>query len=221
MRKLLGIIFLSLLLCNNSFAKNEGSGPIKFPADFEKRFKKYLNHVKNEKDYIFVFAFHPDGANDWQAVKSSYKIAEKRAIKACNKKAKKKGCKIFSRDAQIVWNWDSIPEVYYALIESADIFDYIDWRDISVEIGTGNIALSKKTKKKFDKYTAIYNAKTQGSTGFFAVSSDGKVSGDMFCNSTDLSICKQTKALAVTECMYDNKGEKCYLYAINDEIVWK
>ncbi len=226
MKKLLGILVLGLLWCNNSIAGNEGSGPIKFPPKFEERFKKYLNHITNEKDYKFVFAFHPDGANDWQAITSendakSYRIAEKKAIKACNKKAKKKGCKIFSKGAQIVWKWDSIPEVYYVLIDSADIFDYIDWKDVSVEIGTGAISLSKETKKKFEEYLTDYNSKVQGDSGYFAVSSDGKVSGDMFANTNETHVIEKVKALAVTECMYDNKGEKCYMYAINDEIVWK
>ena len=87
---------LALLLSLNAYAANEGSGPIKFPEKFEKRFKAYLNYVKNEKMYSFVFAFHPNGANDFQAIKGknknkNLKVAEKQAIKACNKKAKKKG----------------------------------------------------------------------------------------------------------------------------------
>ena len=43
----------------------------------------------------------------------------------------------------------------------------------------------------------------------------------MFAGTNQTDVIKKVKALAVTECMYDNKGEKCYLYAINDEIVWK
>ena len=133
----------------------------------------------------------------------------------------KKGCKIFSRGAQIVWKWDSIPEVYYELIDSADVFDYIDWKDVSVEIGTGTISLSEETKKKFEEYLIIYSHKEKEDRGFFAVSSNGKVSGDMFSTSNETHVIEKVKALAVTECMYDNNNEKCYLYAINDEIVWK
>ena len=29
------------------------------------------------------------------------------------------------------------------------------------------------------------------------------------------------KAMAIAECMSNNKKNKCYLYAINDEVVWK
>ena len=60
---------LGLLLSGNAYASNEGSGPIEFPPKFEKRFKSYLGHVANEKSYSFVFAFHPNGANDFQAIK--------------------------------------------------------------------------------------------------------------------------------------------------------
>ena len=100
MKKLLGIVVLSLLLSSNAYAGNEGSGTIEFPPKFEKRFKDYLGHVANKKQYKFAFAFHPDGTNDWQAIKggsSSLKVAEKKAIKACNKKAKKKRMQDFCK----------------------------------------------------------------------------------------------------------------------------
>ena len=120
------------------------------PPKFEKRFTEYLKHVANKKQYKFAFAFHPDGANDWQAItggSGSLKVAEKKAIKACNKKAKKKGCKIFARGEKIVWNSDTIPSVYYTLIEVSGSFDYIDWKDVSIEIGEGPITLSKDAAK--------------------------------------------------------------------------
>ena len=227
MKKLLGIVVLSLLLSLNAYAANEGSGPIEFPEKFEKRFKAYLNYVKNEKMYSFVFAFHPNGANDFQAIKGknknkNLKVAEKQAIKACNKKAKKKGCMVFARNAQIVWNWDEIPEVYYTLIAYVDIFDYIDWRDISPEVGKGSISLNKKTTKNFKEHLTIYknNKDEKNFYSVFAISSDGKISGDM--DGWGQKVSKtQIEALAVAECMTNNKKEKCFIYAINDEVVWK
>ena len=36
-----------------------------------------------------------------------------------------------------------------------------------------------------------------------------------------LSQIEEVKAMAVAECMTNNNKEKCYLYAINDEIVWE
>ena len=227
MKKLLGIVVLSLLLSLNAYAANEGSGPIEFPEKFEKRFKAYLNYVKNEKMYSFVFAFHPNGANDFQAIKGknknkNLKVAEKQAIKACNKKAKKKGCMVFARNAQIVWNWDEIPEVYYTLIANVDIFDYIDWRDVSPEVGKGQISLNKKTTKNFKEHLTIYknNKDEKNFYSVFALSSDGKVSGDM--DGWGKKVSKtQIEALAVAECMTNNKKEKCFIYAINDEVVWK
>ena len=227
MKKLLGIVVISLLLSLNAYAANEGSGPIEFPEKFEKRFKAYLNYVKNEKMYSFVFAFHPNGANDFQAIKGknknkNLKVAEKQAIKACNKKAKKKGCMVFARNAQIVWNWDEIPEVYYTLIRNVDIFDYIDWRDISPEVGKGPISLNKKTTKNFKEHLTIYknNKDEKNFYSVFALSSDGKISGDM--DGWGQKVSKtQIEALAVAECMTNNKKEKCFIYAINDEVVWK
>ena len=217
---------LGLLLSGNAYAANEGSGPIEFPAKFEKRFKDYLGHVANKKQYKFAFAFHPDGANDWQAIKggsSSLKVAEKKAIKACNKKAKKKGCKIFARGEKIVWNWDSIPGVYYTLIETSGSFDYIDWKDISIEIGEGPISLSKDVTKKFAKYLEIFenNKNEESFSIYFAISPDGKNSGDMESSSSSSKNIKMVKAMAIAECMSNNKKNKCYLYAINDKVVWK
>ena len=226
MKKLLSIIVLGLLFSGNAYAANEGSGPIEFPPKFEKRFKDYLGHVANKKQYKFAFAFHPDGANDWQAVKggsSSLKVAEKKAIKACNKKAKKKGCKVFARGEKIVWNWDSIPGVYFTLIETSGSFDYIDWKDISIEIGEGPISLSKDVTKKFAEYLEIFeNNKNEDSFSiYFAISLDGKNSGDMESSSSSSKNIKMVKAMAIAECMSNNKKNKCYLYAINDEVVWK
>ena len=226
MKKLLSIIVLGLLFSGNAYAANEGSGPIEFPPKFEKRFKDYLGHVANKKQYKFAFAFHPDGANDWQAIKggsSSLKVAEKKAIKACNKKAKKKGCKIFARGEKIVWNWDSIPSVYFTLIETSGSFDYIDWKDISIEIGEGPISLSKDVTKKFAEYLEILeNNKNEDSFSiYFAISPDGKNSGDMESSSSSSKNIKMVKAMAIAECMSNNKKNKCYLYAINDEVVWK
>ena len=227
MKKLLSILVLSLLLSGNAYAANEGSGPIKFPPKFEQRFKAYLNYIKNEKNYSFAFAFHPNGANDFQAIngknkKKILKVAEKKAIKACNKKAKEKGCMIFARNAQIVWNWDSIPTVYYTLIETAGAFDYINWKDVSPEVGKGPISLSKETTKNYKEYLTIYknNKNEKNFYTIFALSPDGKVSGDMDGWGQKVSI-NQIEALAVAECMTNNKKEKCYIYAINNEIVWK
>ena len=218
---------LGLLLSGNAYAANEGSGLIKFPPKFEQRFKAYLNYIKNEKNYSFAFAFHPNGANDFQAVngknkKKTLKVAQKKAIKACNKKAKKKGCMVFARNAQIVWNWDSIPTVYYTLIETAGAFDYINWKDVSPEVGKGPISLSKETTKNYKEYLTIYknNKNEKNFYTIFALSPDGKVSGDMDGWGQKVSI-NQIEALAVAECMTNNKKEKCYIYAINNEIVWK
>jgi len=182
MKKLLGIVVLGLLLSGNSYAANEGSEPIKFPPKFEQRFKIYLQYLKNERNYVSVFAFHPNGANDFQGIaggnkNKNLKVAEKKAIKACNKKAKEKGCMIFARNSQIVWNWDDMPKVYNLLIKNIDSFHYVDWRDVSPEIGKGTISLSKKTTKNFKEYLTIYenNKSEKNIYTIFALSEDGNV----------------------------------------------
>ena len=47
-------------------------------------------------------------------------------LSTLNKKAKKKGCKIFARGEKIVWNSDTIPSTLYTLIELSGAFDYIE-----------------------------------------------------------------------------------------------
>ena len=129
---------------------------------------------------------------------------------------------VFARNAQIVWNWDEIPEVYYTLIANVDIFDYIDWRDVSPEVGKGTISLDKKTIKNFKEHLTIYknNKDEKNFYSVFALYSDGKVSGDM--DGWGKKVSKtQIEALAVAECMTNNEKEKCFIYAINDEVVWK
>ena len=54
----------------------------------------------------------------------------------------------------------------------------------------------------------------------FALSSDGNVSGDMDGWGQKVST-TQIEALAVAECMTNNNKGKCFIYAIDDEIVWK
>ena len=227
MKKILGIIALGLLMSGNAYAANEGSGPIKFPPKFEQRFKIYLQYLKNERNYVSVFAFHPNGANDFQGIaggnkNKNLKVAEKKAIKACNKKAKEKGGMIFARNSQIVWNWDDMTKAYNLLIKNIDSFHYVDWRDVSPEIGKGTISLSKKTTKNFKEYLTIYenNKSEKNIYTIFALSEDGNVSGDMDVWGKKVSK-KNVEALAVAECMINNKKEKCFIYAINDEIVWK
>ena len=75
-------------------------------------------------------------------------------------------------------------------------------------------------KKKFQEYLTIYenNKNEKGWSIYFAISPDGKNSGDM---AGEKSLIEKIKAMAIAECMTNNNKEKCYLYAINDEIVWE
>ena len=109
------------------------------------------------------------------------------------------------------------------MIEVSGAFDYIDWKEVSIEIGEGPITLSKDATKKFAEYLEIYknNKNNKGWSIYFAVSADGKNSGDMAASSASEKNIEMVKAMAIAECMSNNKKNKCYLYAINDEVVWK
>ena len=109
------------------------------------------------------------------------------------------------------------------MIEVSGSFDYIDWKDVSIEIGEGPITLSKDATKKFKEYLKIYenNKDEKDWSIYFAVSPDGKITGDMEASSSGEKNIKMVKAMAIAECMSNNKKNKCYLYAINGEVVWK
>ena len=65
------------------------------------------------------------------------------------------------------------------------------------------------------------NKNEKGFSIYFAISPDGKNSGDMETSTTQKSHIEEIKAKAIAECMSNNNKQKCYLYAINDEIVWE
>ena len=212
------ILFILVFLFSTSIFSNEGSGPITFAKDFQKRFSEYLNHIKNEPDWRFAFAVHPDGANDWVA-SSTFARAEKEALKNCFKKAGKKECYIFARGDKIVWDWDSMPNLYH------EDDSFVDWRDVVVVIGSGDVSLDNYTQKKFEEYLTIYNNNKDVKEMYFAISADGMKSGDMEATlnndgSLNKNREKKIKAMAIAECMSNNNKQPCYLYAINDKIVW-
>ena len=212
------ILFILVFLFSTSIFANEGSGPITFAKDFQKRFSEYLNHIKNEPDWKLAFAVHPDGANDWVG-SSTFARAEKVALENCFKKAGKKECYIFARGDKIVWDWDSMPNLYH----KDDSF--VDWRDVVVVIGSGDVSLDNYTQKKFEEYLTIYNNNKEVKEMYFAVSADGMKSGDMEAilnndGSLNEDREKKIKAMAIAECMSNNNKQPCYLYAINDKIVW-
>ena len=113
--------------------------------------------------------------------------------------------------------------LFFTLIETSGSFNYIDWKEVSVKIGEGPISLSKSVTEKFVEYLEIYenNKNEKGWSIYFSVSSDGKNSGDMESSSSGAKNIEMVKAMAIVECMDNNKKNKCYLYAINDEVVWK
>ena len=101
------------------------------------------------------------------------------------------------------------------------LWDYINWRDVTVQVGSGSIELSDKINKNFKEYLTVHknNKNEKNFFSAFAISPDGKVSGDMD-GWGDVVKSMQIQGLAVAECMTENKKQQCYIYAINDEIVW-
>ena len=218
MRYLFFIFFI--LIAGSVFAENEGSGPIEFAPDFFERFNEYLGHVKNNPEYKFAFAVHPEGANDFiahQGGGNALRSAEHEALKNCKAKAGKTGCKIFARESKIVWNWDGIPDF------SQGGRDIINWKDVKIMVGKGKISLSNNTTQKYKVYldTMKTHPKRNDNTfaSYFAVSKNGTISGDMDgYGSIDTSM---LKALAIAECMTRNNREQCYLYDENTKIIWQ
>ena len=218
---------------SQAYAGNEGSGPINFEPDFFSRFDNYLQLIKNNEieacgpnDY--AFAVHPDGANDWVCWGGNQKKAAKIALKQCKKKAKAKGCKIFAKGKRIVWVWDEMPDFF-----SSGSKKIVSSKDVTLSFGTGSVNLTNEIRNEFNKYLKIYqdNYASQGIHGmYFAISLDGKTYGDMGTyldkdlNAHDLTdpMSGQVKSakMAIAECMSKIR-EQCYLYAIDDKIVWQ
>ena len=75
---------------------------------------------------------------------------------------------------------------------------------------------------KLEHLTIYENNKNEdGFSIYFAISPDGINSGDMEASSSSEKNIEMVKAMAIAECMSNNKKNKCYLYAINDKVVWK
>ena len=231
--KIVLIVFI-LLLFGNAYSENEGSGPIDFEANFAERFNQYLGHIKNNsfpqcEENGYVFAVHPEGANDWVCYGgwNALKNSEKKALNNCKKKAgNKDGCRIFSRGIKIVWEWEDMPEfnIYKEIVNP---------KDIKVVIGSGEIVLGELVQDEFNDYLEIYRNHIDDKTHhmFFAVTNDGTHSGDMgiYLNQNEVledilikgSNGELSAKAAIAECMTKSDGKECYIFAVDDRIVWR
>ena len=116
-----------------------------------------------------------------------------------------------------------LPVGGYALAAQKHMSTYGSTRETLAEIAVSTRAWATMNENAaFKEHLTIYknNKDEKNFYSVFALSSDGKVSGDM--DGWGKKVSKtQIEALAVAECMTNNKKEKCFIYAINDEVVWK
>ena len=113
MKKLLGILVLSLLMSGNSNAgvNEPGSGPIASINDVKSEYSKNLAQVKKNKHLIqYLSTNNYGGWASWTLyVKKIDEKSHKKAYKKCLKNAAKstqEDCFIFAIDDKIVWNLD-------------------------------------------------------------------------------------------------------------------
>ena len=121
MKKLLGIIALSLLFTNISFAGQEGYGPIKLSPPVVKYFNEYLGNkshaskgaLKHGKgDYFFVsesgegfgYSYCPQAYGNCVTETILAKKSCRKDVKKYVKRKEK--CKLFAKGRTIVWNSD-------------------------------------------------------------------------------------------------------------------
>ena len=114
MKKLLGILVLSLLMSGNSNAgvNEPGSGPIASINDVKSEYSKNLAQVKKKNKHLiqYLSTNNYGGWASWTLyVKKIDEKSHKKAYKKCLKNAVKstqEDCFIFAIDDKIVWNLD-------------------------------------------------------------------------------------------------------------------
>ena len=172
----------------NKIAKVELLGDFLRKGEFEKLFN--LVGVINQSDPAQIYL----------------KEAEKISLEDCATLGK--GCKIFARGSEIVWEWDKLPNYHLGGR------NMVSWKEVKIMIGTGPIEFGRDTKVAFDDYVdAVKNLKD--SKHYFAVSKDGLSYGMQFGEISESKL----KKMAIAECMTLSEAQ-CYLYAEDDNILW-
>tara|TARA_B100001123_G_scaffold200581_1_gene227771 strand:- start:39 stop:635 length:597 start_codon:yes stop_codon:yes gene_type:complete len=108
MKKLLGIVVLGLLLCNNSFAATKGKGEVKVSDRTVRHFKDYLSGkiVKGTRWKPSVFILSSDGEWSfyfycpWQECSDR---SHQGKIKDCERETNVH-CGVFSRKRTVIWD---------------------------------------------------------------------------------------------------------------------
>ena len=207
------ILFLAILFPSNIHAANDGKGVIELSKGCITELNRYFNYFNDdaleEEKNSMIFAAHKDGHCAWDThVFGDAKSAEKDALKSCNDIGK--GCKVFSRGSEIVWDWDELPNY------SHGGRGQLMWNEVEIIIGSGAIELTKEANEEYQDYLDNIKQYDEATTHYFSISKDGKyygLAGGSISNS-------KLKKMAIFECM-NKYGDLCYLYAENDEIIWQ
>lgn len=227
------VIFLSLTL--NASAARIGAGSISIDQDFRNSFQHYLVVVRDNLKYVFVFAANNEGSGSWFGADKRYKSqawqqATESAIKNCNEVAKSRGqskCRVLAKGSKILWKWDQIENELYKNKK-----EIISPKDVRVIIGTGEISPSYQVEQLYRDSIKYMKAFVEPSEPlaeyifYLAISSDGQIyglsGGTTYKNSVGNSrLYDDVKKNAVAECMTENNGKICYLYASHEGILWK
>tara|TARA_A100001011_G_C14234809_1_gene810495 strand:+ start:759 stop:1457 length:699 start_codon:yes stop_codon:yes gene_type:complete len=223
------VIFLSLTI--NVSAARIGGGSISIDQDFRDSFQQYLVSVRDNLKYVFVFAANNEGTGFWFGADKRYKSqawqqATESAIENCNEVAQSMGqskCKVLAKGSKILWKWDQIENELYKNKK-----EIISPKDVRVIIGTGEISPSYQVEQVYKdsiKYMKAFDKPSEEYIFYLAISLNGQTyglaGGTSHKNAVSNRLDDDVKKSAVAECMTDNNGKICYLYASHEGILWK
>ena len=195
------IVFPALIMFGcQATHQDAGSGYINLSRMVKVRLQSYLDNPNGT-----YFAVSTDGQFYGYSVCSAgrYGCTEGSgavALRSCHSRSKGMPCKIYAMDDKIVWR---------GAVASGQAP-----KKVSTKTGSGPLTLSSKAKEKFQKYLNL------DSPEYFSVSPDGVSSGYSFCHRPPC-MSLGLKALAVSDCVQNNGGLECQIYAIKRKVVWK
>ena len=224
------IIFCSISGCGSSnqyvntsqysykqnFSLEPGYGPIELPKNCVESFNEYINLARSSEltSYSFAFAVSSDEEQcRWSGSPYGMDEAVKTAVRECSAVAISKNqapCMLFAKSDKIVWKWDGMKDYLKGGRGN------INFNEVNVLSGTGPITLSDDVSYFVDEYFNDYNLISYDS-GAFAVSPDGEKYAMLYGSRDLIEIIKKQVTAA---CMTRNNGEQCYLYAVNQNVVW-
>jgi len=227
MKNILLILSLIFFVSSTSFAAQFGKGKIDIDSSFKDGYQGYLQELQEDPSWVGVFAADNDGGWGWSMASGgqSWQRATTGALKNCNKYSDNNSCRIFAKGSRIFWKWEDLPNLSY------DSSKHVDPSSINVSIGSGEVYPNYDVKKEFKNYQDTCKPNKNDPQRificFFAISKNGTKSGYTVFSTTPgdgktlNKIIREEKAKAVANCMENNNKKPCYLYANQDEVIWK